>query len=160
MSSGTVALDAGGVERLTFGGADLTAIGPGASFSQTITILNSSTVSTPSTITDIALWADTTDAPVDLGGLGAVLQVTITRSIGGGAVTTLYSGSLDGLSVHSDYSVPIGALWVSHNGGAATGGSATSATYTFLFALPANSSSGAGSSVGISFVFEARNRTS
>ncbi len=159
LSSGVVALDAGGVQRLTFGGADLAAIGPGSSFTQTLTVTNTSTVTTPSPMTDIALWADFTGAPADSGGLGAVLQVTVTRSIGGGAASTLYTGSFSGLISYASFAAPIGATWGSRNGGSATGTSATSATYTFTFSLPANSSSGSGSSVGVSFVFEARNRT-
>ena len=55
-TSGVVALSTGGVQQLTFGGATLTNIGPGATFSQTVTVLNQSTVTTPSSLTDIALW--------------------------------------------------------------------------------------------------------
>ena len=113
LSSGTVALDTGGVHRLTFGGADLTAIGPGANFSQTITVVNASTVTVPSPMTDIALWLDNASAPADPGDLGAVLQVTITRSIGGGAAATLYAGSLAGLVDRTGFASPIGALWSS-----------------------------------------------
>ena len=157
--SGVVTLDAGGVQRLTFGGADLAAIGPGSSFTQTVTVTNTSTVTNPSPMTDVALWADFTGAPADTGGLGAVLQVTITRSIGGGTASTLYSGSFAGLSSFASFATPIGATWGSRNGGSTTGSSATIATYTFTISLPAGSSSGSGSSVGVSFVFEARNRT-
>lgn len=160
VASGRVELDAGGVQRLTFGGADLTAIGPGTNLSQTITVTNASTVAVPNRITDIVLWADTSSAPADVGGLAAALQVTITRSIGGGSAATLYSGSLAGLSSYSSYATPIGAIWTSENGGSTTGSVATRATYTFTFSLPSSSSSGANSTAGISFVFEARNRTS
>lgn len=159
VSSGRVELDTGGVERLTFGGADLTAIGPGASFSQSVTVANTSTVTVPSAVTEIALWADGSAAPADLGGLADVLQVSITQSIGGGATATLYSGSLAELSGFDGFSTSIGSLWLSTNGGAVTGVAATRAVYTFTFSLPADSSSGAGSTAGISFVFEARNRT-
>ena len=110
-------------------------------------------------MTDIALWADFTGAPVDVGGLGSVLQITVTRSIGGGAASTLYAGSFSGLSSYGSFAAPIGATWGSRNGGSTSGTSATTATYTFTISLPANSSSGAGSTVGVSFVFEARNRT-
>ena len=47
VTSGVVALSTGGVEQLTFNGASLTGIGPGASFSQSVTVLNQSTVTTP-----------------------------------------------------------------------------------------------------------------
>ena len=73
--------------------------------------------------------------------------------------STLYTGSFSGLSSFAGFATPIGGTWGSRNGGSTTGTSATSATYTFAISLPAGSSSGSGSSVGVSFVFEARNRT-
>ena len=158
-TSGVVALSTGGVQQLTFGGATLTNIGPGATFTQTVTVQNQSTVTTPSSLTDIALWSDITGTSTAATGLGAALQVTITRSIGGESAETLYSGALNGLSSHTSFSSPIGALWSSRNGGATTGVSAKSATYTFALTLPASATSGADSSVAATFTFEARNKT-
>ena len=158
-TSGVVALSTGGVQQLTFGGATLTNIGPGATFTQTITVLNQSTVTTPSSLTDIALWSDITGTSTAASGLGAALQVTITRSIGGEGAETLYSGALNGLSAYSSFATPIGAAWSSRNGGSATGASAKSATYTFTFTLPASATTGADSSVAATFTFEARNKT-
>jgi len=158
-TSGVVALSTGGVQQLTFGGATLTNIGPGATFTQTITVLNQSTVTTPSSLTDIALWSDITGTSTAASGLGAALQVTITRSIGGEGAETLYSGALNGLSAYSSFVTPIGAAWSSRNGGSTTGASAKSATYTFTFTLPASATTGADSSVAATFTFEARNKT-
>jgi len=158
-TSGVVALSTGGVQQLTFGGATLTNIGPGATFTQTVTVLNQSTVTTPSSLTDIALWGDITGTSTAASGLGAALQVSITRSIGGESSETLYSGALTGLAAYASFATPIGAVWSSRNGGAATGVSAKSATYTFTFTLPASATTGADSSVTATFTFEARNKT-
>ncbi len=158
-TSGVVALSTGGVQQLTFGGATLTNIGPGATFTQTVTVLNQSTVTTPSSLTDIALWSDITGTSTAASGLGAALQVTITRSIGGESSETLYSGALTGLATYSSFSSPVGTAWSSRNGGATTGASAKSATYTFTFTLPASATTGADSSVTATFTFEARNKT-
>lgn len=158
-TSGVVALSTGGVQQLTFGGATLTNIGPGATFSQTVTVLNQSTVTTPSALTDIALWGDITGTSSAATGLGAALQVTIVRSVGGESAETLYSGALTGLAAYSTFSTPIGTLWSSRNGGPTTGASAKSATYTFTFTLPASATTGADSSVAVTFTFEARNKT-
>jgi hypothetical protein len=147
------------VQQLTFGGATLTNIGPGATFTQTVTVLNQSTVTTPSSLTNIALWGDITGTSTVAAGLGAALQVSITRSIGGASVETLYSGALNGLSAFGSYSSPIGAAWSSQNGGAVTGATAKSATYTFNFTLPATATTGADSSIAVTFTFEARNKT-
>jgi hypothetical protein len=158
-TSGIVSLSTGGVQQLTFGGATLTNIGPGATFTQTITVLNDSTVTTPSNLTDIALWSDITGTSLDASGLGAALQVVITRSVGGGSVETLYTGTLNGLSAFSSFASPIGQAWSSENGGALTGATAKSAAYTFTFTLPASATTGADSSVAVTFTFEARNKT-
>ena len=158
-TSGVVALSTGGVQQLTFGGATLTNIGPGATFAQTVTVLNQSTVTTPSSLTDIALWGDITGTSTATSGLGAALQVSITRSIGGESSETLYSGALTGLAAYASFATPIGVVWSSRNGGAATGVSAKSATYTFSFTLPASATTGADSSVTATFTFEARNKT-
>jgi hypothetical protein len=158
-TSGIVSLSTGGVQQLTFGGATLTNIGPGATFTQTITVLNDSTVTTPSNLTEIALWSDITGTSLDASGLGAALQVAITRSVGGGSVETLYTGTLNGLSAFSSFASPIGQAWSSENGGALTGATAKSAAYTFTFTLPASATTGADSSVAVTFTFEARNKT-
>jgi hypothetical protein len=158
-TSGVVSLSTGGVQQLTFGGATLTNIGPGATFTQTVTVLNESTVTTPSSLTEIAVWGDITGTSTAASGLGAALQVTITRSIGGGSAEMLYSGALNGLSAYGSFATPIGAAWSSQNGGAATGATATSAAYTFTFTLPASATTGADSSVAVAFTFEARNKT-
>ena len=158
-TSGVVALSTGGVQQLTFGGATLTNIGPGASFTQTVTVQNQSTVTTPSSLTDIALWSDITGTSTAASGLGAALQVSITRSIGGESSETLYSGTLTGLATYGSFATPIGTVWSSRNGGATTGVSAKSATYTFTFTLPASATTGSDSSVTATFTFEARNKT-
>ena len=158
-TSGVVSLSTGGVQQLTFGGATLTNIGPGATFTQTITVLNESTVTTPSDLTEIALWSDLTGTSTAASGLGASLQVTISRSIGGGSAETLYTGALNGLSAYDSFAAPIGAAWSSQNGGAVTGVTAKSAAYTFTFTLPASATTGADSSVAATFTFEARNKT-
>jgi len=158
-TSGVGSRSTGGVQQLTFGGATLTNIGPGATFTQTITVLNESTVTTPSNLTEIAVWSDITGTSPAPSGLGAAMQVTITRSIGGGSTETLYSGALNGLSAYGSFASPIGAVWSSQNGGAVTGVSAKSAAYTFTFTLPASATPGADSSVAATFTFEARNKT-
>lgn len=158
-TSGVVALSTGGVQQLTFGGATLTNIGPGATFSQTVTVLNQSTVTTPSSLTDIALWGDITGTSTAASALGAVLQVSITRSIGGESSEMLYNGALTGLAAYGSFATPIGTVWSSRNGGATTGVSAKSATYTFTFTLPASATTGSDSSVTATFTFEARNKT-
>jgi len=158
-TSGIVTLSTVGVQQLTFGGATLTNIGPGATFTQTVTVLNESTVTTPSSLTDIAVWGDITGTSTAASGLGAALQVAITRSIGGGSTETLYSGVLNGLSAYDSFAAPIGAAWSSQNGGALTGATAKSAAYTFTFTLPASATTGADSSVAVAFTFEARNKT-
>lgn len=158
-TSGVVALSTGGVQQLTFGGATLTNIGPGATFTQTVTVLNQSTVTTPSSLTDIALWSDITGTSTAATALGPVLQVSITRSIGGENSEVLYSGALTGLASYGSFATPIGTVWSSRNGGATTGVSAKSATYTFTFTLPASATTGADSSVTAVFTFEARNKT-
>lgn len=159
VASGVVSLSTGGVQQLTFGGATLTNIGPGATFTQTITVLNESTVTTPSNLTEIAVWSDITGTSTASSGLGAALQVTVTRSIGGGGAETLYSGALNGLSAYGSFASPIGAVWSSQNGGPVTGVMAKSAAYTFTFTLPASATTGADSSVAATFTFEARNKT-
>jgi hypothetical protein len=158
-TSGVVSLSTGGVQQLTFGGATLTNIGPGATFTQTVTVLNESTVTTPSSLTEIVVWSDITGTSTAPSGLGAALQVTITRSIGGGSAEALYNGALNGLSAYGSFATPIGAAWSSQNGGAVTGATATSAAYTFTFTLPASATTGADSSVAVAFTFEARNKT-
>lgn len=158
-TSGVVALSTGGVQQLTFGGATLTNIGPGATFTQTITVLNESTVTTPSDLTDIVLWSDLTGTSTAASSLGASLQVTITRSVGGESAETLYTGALNGLSSYGSFATPIGTVWSSQNGGSLTGATAKSATYTFMLTLPASATSGADSSVAATFTFEARNKT-
>lgn len=158
-TSGVVSLSTGGVQQLTFGGATLTNIGPGATFTQTVTVLNESTVTTPSSLTDVAVWGDITGTSTAPFGLGAALQVIITRSIGGESPETLYSGALNGLSAYESFATPIGAVWSSQNEGALTGASAKSAAYSFTFTLPASATSGAASSVALTFTFEARNKT-
>lgn len=158
-TSGVVALSTGGVQQLTFGGATLTSIGPGATFTQTVTVQNQSTVTNPSSLTDIALWSDITGTSTAASGLGAAMQVTVSRSIGGENTETLYSGALTGLAAYGSFATPIGTVWSSRNGGGTTGSSAKSATYTFTFALPASATSGADSSVTVTFTFEARNKT-
>ena len=158
-TSGVVALSTGGVQQLTFGGATLTNIGPGATFTQTVTVLNQSTITTPSSLTDIALWGDITGTSTAASGLGAALQVSITRSIGGESSEVLYSGALTGLAAYGSFATPIGTVWSSRNGGATTGVSAKSATYTFTFTLPASATTGADSSVTATLTFEARNKT-
>lgn len=122
-------------------------------------MLNESTVTTPSNLTEIAVWSDITGTSPAPSGLGAAMQVTITRSIGGGSTETLYSGALNGLSAYGSFASPIGAVWSSQNGGAVTGVSAKSAAYTFTFTLPASATTGADSSVAATFTFEARNKT-
>ena len=159
LASGTVELSAGGVTRLTFGGADLAAIGPGTSLTQTVTVTNSSTVTLPTAYTEIALWADASGAPLDTGGLGQQLQVVVTRSIGGGSAQTLYSGTFDGMSSFNAFSRPIGTVWRSKNAGLTSGSEATRATYTFAVSLPSSTTSGANSQVGLTLVVEARNVT-
>lgn len=158
-TSGVVALDTGGVEQLTFNGTSLSAIGPGASFAQSVTVLNESTVTTPSTYTDIALWADITGTSTLPADLGASLLVTITRSIGGGTALELYSGTVVGLAQFGTFTSSLGDRWGSRNAGGATGTEAVSAIYTFSFSLPASATAGADSSIAVAFTFEARNRT-
>jgi hypothetical protein len=116
-------------------------------------------VTTPSSLTEIAVWSDIAGTSTAASGLGAALQVTITRSIGGGSAETLYSGALNGLSAYGSFATPIGAAWSSQNGGAVTGTTAKSAAYTFTFTLPASATTGADSSVAATFTFEARNKT-
>jgi hypothetical protein len=159
VTSGVVALSTGGVEQFTFNGASLTGIGPGASLSQSVTVLNQSTVTTPSPYTDIALWADITGTSTLPSDLGASLLVSITRSIGGGAAETLYSGTVVGLAQFGTFASPLGDRWGSRNAGGVSGAEAASATYTFSFSLPASATAGADSSIAVSFTFEARNRT-
>jgi hypothetical protein len=159
LESGRVEISAGGVTSLTFGGADLSAIGPGTTLSQSVTVTNASTVTLPSAFTDIALWADASGALLDGSGLGGALQVQITRSIGGGASETIYSGSFAGLAAASSFDEPIGAAWRSQNGGPLAGAGARRAVYTFAISLPADATDGASSSAGITLVYEARNVT-
>lgn len=71
IESGRVELSAGGISSLTFGGADLAAIGPGTTLTESISVSNESTVTLPTEITEIALWADTSGAPADTGGSAA-----------------------------------------------------------------------------------------
>jgi hypothetical protein len=153
IESGRVELSAGGVSSLTFGGADLAAIGPGTNLTESITVTNSSTV----TLTEIALWADTSGAPSDPGGLSAALTVQITRSIGGGPTETIYSGSFAGLAARDSFSRPIGAAWRSRNGGDLVGSDSSEAVYSISLSLPASATEGADSQVGLSLIFEARN---
>ena len=159
LESGRVELSAGDVSSLTFGGADLSAIGPGTTLTQSVTVNNASTVTLPTAYTEIALWADTSGAPLNSAGLGGALEVQITRSIGGGAQETIYSGSFAGLATTAAFTSPIGPLWRSQNNGSLTGLSATRAVYTFTISLPASATNGADSSAGITLIFEARNVT-
>lgn len=159
VESGRVELSAGGISSLTFGGADLAAIGPGTTLTESITVSNESTVTLPTQFTEVALWADTSDAPFDAGGLGSALQVQITRSIGGGAPETIYAGSFDGLAAHDSFAHAIGSLWRSRNNGALSGVDAREAVYTISLSLPESATEGADSQAGVSLVFEARNAT-
>ena len=159
LESGRVEISAGGVTSLTFGGADLSAIGPGTTLTQSVTVTNASTVTLPSAFTDISLWADSSGTPLDGSGLGGALQVQITRSIGGGSSETIYSGSFAGLAAASSFDAPIGTAWRSQNGGSLVGANARRAVYTFAISLPADATEGAGSSAGITLVYEARNVT-
>jgi hypothetical protein len=159
LESGRVELSAGDVSSLTFGGADLSAIGPGTTLTQSVTVNNASTVTLPTAYTEIALWADTSGAPLNSAGLGGALEVQITRSIGGAAQETTYSGSFAGLATTAAFTSPIGPLWRSQNNGSLTGLSATRAVYTFTISLPASATNGADSSAGITLIFEARNVT-
>ena len=147
------------MSSLTFGGADLSAIGPGTTLTQSVTVTNASTVTFPTAYTEIALWADPTGAPIDNAGLGAALTVQVTRTIGGGTPEIIYSGSFVGLTSAPSFTAPIGSLWRSRNAGSLTGLNATRAIYTFTISLPASATSGANSSAGIKLVFEARNVT-
>ena len=159
LESGRVILTSGDVSSLTFGGADLSAIGPGTTLTQSVTVTNASTVTFPTAYTEIALWADPTGAPIDNAGLGAALTVQVTRTIGGGTPEIIYSGSFVGLTSAPSFTAPIGSLWRSRNAGSLTGLNATRAIYTFTISLPASATSGANSSAGIKLVFEARNVT-
>ena len=158
-TAGVVDVDAGGVQRLTFGGATLSSIGPGASFTQSVTVTNRSTVTVPTASTDIVMWADLATTPTGVDQLSNVLQVRITRAIGGGAATVLYDGSVAGLSTKSSFASSLGAAWRSTNGSSATGMTATNAIYTVTLSLPADATTGAGSSVDLVLVLEARNVT-
>jgi hypothetical protein len=159
LESGRVVLSSGDVSSLTFGGADLSAIGPGTTLTQSVTVTNASTVTFPTAYTEIALWADATGAPIDSAGLGAALTVQVVRAVGGGTPETIYSGSFAGLTSATSFAAPIGALWRSRNAGSLTGLNATRAVYTFTISLPSSATSGASSSAGIKLVFEARNVT-
>ena len=159
LESGRVELSAGDVSSLTFGGADLSAIGPGTTLTQSVTVTNASTVTLPTAYTEIALRADSSGTPLDSAGLGGALQVQITRSIGGRTPETIYSGSFVGLAAAASFTSPIGSLWRSENGGSLTGINATRAVYTFTISLPASATDGADSSAGITLIFEARNVT-
>ncbi|RLT56389.1 MAG: hypothetical protein DWI70_04145 [Chloroflexi bacterium] len=159
IESGRVELSAGGISSLTFGGADLAAIGPGTTLTESISVSNESTVTLPTEITEIALWADTSGAPADTGGLGSALVVQITRSIGGGPSETIYTGSFDGLTTNDSFSNAIGSVWRSRNGGDLIGSDAREAIYTISLSLPASATEGASSQAGVSLVFEARNAT-
>jgi hypothetical protein len=159
IESGRVELSAGGVSSLTFGGADLAAIGPGTTLTESISVSNESTVTLPTDITEIALWADTSGAPADTGGLGSALVVQITRSIGGGPSETIYTGSFDGLAANDSFSNAIGSVWRSRNEGDLIGSDAREAIYTISLSLPASATEGASSQAGVSLVFEARNAT-
>jgi hypothetical protein len=159
-AAGVVELDAGGTSQLTFSGADLSAIGPGATLTQSITIVNRSTVTNPSDMTDIALWADLGTTSLQSGELASALQVRITRAVGSQPSSTLYDGSLAALATNASFAAPIGSLWRSRNGTVTTGSSATQATYTVVISLPTSATDGAGSSARFSFIFEARNVTS
>ena len=159
LESGRVELSAGDVSSLTFGGADLSAIGPGTTLTQSVTVTNSSTVTFPTSYTEIALWADASGAPIDSEGLGAALTVQVVRTVGGGTSETIYSGSFAGLASASSFDLPIGSLWRSRNAGSLSGINATRAVYTFTISLPASATGGANSSAGITLVFEARNVT-
>jgi hypothetical protein len=159
LESGRVELSAGDVSSLTFGGADLSAIGPGTTLTQSVTVTNASTVTLPTAYTEIALWADASGAPLNSSGLGGALQVQITRSIGSRTPETIYSGSFAGLAAAVSFTSPIGSLWRSQNGGSLTGLNATRAVYTFTISLPASATDGADSSAGITLIFEARNVT-
>jgi hypothetical protein len=125
LESGRVELSAGDVSSLTFGGADLSAIGPGTTLTQSVTVTNASTVTLPTAYTEIALRADSSGTPLDSAGLGGALQVQITRSIGGRTPETIYSGSFAGLAAATSFTSPIGSLWRSENGGSLTGINAT-----------------------------------
>lgn len=157
LSSGRVEISAGGKTSLAFNGANISAIGPGSVLTESITVTNSSTVTLPTAFTDIAVYADSSAAPSDPGGLGGVLLVEITRSIGGGTAETIYSGSFDGLAAGGSFESPLGSLWRSRNGGALDGADARVAVYTIAISLPEDATEGAASQVGTSLVFEARN---
>ncbi len=159
LESGRVELSAGDVSSLTFGGADLSAIGPGTTLTQSVTVNNASTVTLPTAYTEIALWADASGTSLDSAGLGGALEVQITRSIGGRAAETIYSGNFAGLASAASFTSPIGTLWRSQNSGSLTGINATRAIYTFTISLPASATEGAESSAGITLIFEARNVT-
>ena len=159
LESGRVELSAGDVSSLTFGGADLSAIGPGTTLTQSVTVNNASTVTLPTAYTEIALWADASGTSLDSAGLGGALEVQITRSVGGRAAETIYSGNFAGLASAASFTSPIGTLWRSQNSGSLTGINATRAIYTFTISLPASATEGAESSAGITLIFEARNVT-
>ena len=118
-----------------------------------------STVTVPTASTDIALWADLTTTPTGADQLAGVLQVRITRSIGGGAAAVLYDGSVAGLAGKNSFAASLGSAWRSANGSSATGATATSAVYTVTLTLPADATTGAGSAVDVVLVLEARNVT-
>lgn len=109
LESGRVELSAGDVSSLTFGGADLSAIGPGTTLTQSVTVTNASTVTLPTAYTEIALRADSSGTPLNSAGLGGALQVQITRSIGGRTPETIYSGSFAGLAAATSFTSPIGS---------------------------------------------------
>ena len=159
IESGRVELSAGGKSSLTFGGADLAAIGPGTTLTESITVTNISTVTLPTEFTEIRLWADASAAPSDTGGLGDALNVTITRSVGGNPSEMIYEGSFANLSTRDSFSNAIGSTWRSRNGGSLIGSDAREAVYTVSISLPTSATEGASSQVGISLIFEARNAT-
>jgi hypothetical protein len=159
LESGRVELSAGDVSSLTFGGADLSAIGPGTTLTQSVTVNNASTVTLPTAYTEIALWTDASGTSLDSAGLGGALEVQITRSIGGRSAETIYSGNFAGLASAASFTSPIGTPWRSQNSGSLTGINATRAIYTFTISLPASATEGAESSAGITLIFEARNVT-
>jgi len=159
IESGRVELSAGGISSLTFGGADLAAIGPGTTLTESISVSNESTVTLPTEITEIALWADASGAPADTGGLGGALVVQITRSIGGALPKQSTRGASMGLPQTTRSQTQSVQVWRSRNGGDLIGSDAREAIYTISLSLPASATEGASSQAGVSLVFEARNAT-
>ena len=84
------------------------------------------------------------------GRLGAIDQVLVTAGLDA-------KQRLAGLD---RFTAPIGTTWRSVNGSGSSGATAVSARYVFELSLPASATGGAGSSVSLTLLFEARNITS